>query len=159
MQINQNQEAQDLKKIAEFLDSKFRLPGGFRIGWDGILGFIPGIGDLITNILSIYIIVRAAVLGCSPSVILRMGLNVLIDNLVDVIPVFGNFFDLFWKSNLKNLSLIERHQLNPVATTRSSKLVVTLAVIAVIATLLGSVVLIALAAIWVWNQLIGIAAT
>lgn len=147
------ERTQDLKKIAEFLDTKFRLPGGIRIGWDGIIGFIPGIGDLITNIMSIYIIVRGANLGASPSVIIRMGLNVLLDNLFDLVPVLGNFFDLFWKSNVKNLALIESYQANPVATSRSSKWAIGFTLFAVVATLVLSVVLIAFTAVWAFERL------
>lgn len=143
----------DLKKLADFLDTKIKLPGGFKIGWDGIIGFIPGIGDFITNLMSIYIILRATVLGCSPAVILHMGLNVLLDNLFDLIPVLGNFFDLFWKSNTKNLALIDRYVQNPTKTARASTWKVALAVFVVISVLLASVAAIAMVAMWAWGKL------
>ncbi len=115
-----NDNLKDLKFLAESLDAKFTLPGGFKIGWDGILGLLPGIGDITTSCLSFYIILRAAALGCSQSVILQMGLNVLIENFIGVIPILGNVFDFFWKANLRNLELINAHQKNPQATERSS---------------------------------------
>ena len=145
----------DLQKLATFLDSKFQLPGGIRIGWDGILGFIPGIGDVVTNVLSMYIIARAAALGCSPSVIIRMGGNVLLDNLFDLVPVLGNFFDIFWKSNLKNLELLEKFQASPERTTLGSRILVLSTVLLVFAVLIGSVILIGLAALWVFDQISG----
>ena len=141
----------DLKNLAQFLDAKFRLPGGLKIGWDGILGFVPGIGDLITNMLSMYIIARAAALGCSPAIIVRMGGNVLLDNLFDLFPVVGNFFDILWKSNLKNIALIENHQANPEQTTFASKIMVGLTVLIVFAILIGSVFAVGYAAFWLFE--------
>lgn len=149
--VSPSTETQDLKKLAEFLDSKFRLPGGFRIGWDGILGFIPGIGDLVTNLISFYIIVRAAMIGCSPSVILHMGLNVLLDNLFDMIPILGNIFDIIWKSNTRNMALVEKFQLDPASTRRSSRWAVFLALSTVAIMLMVSVALVIAAVIWVWQ--------
>lgn len=146
----------DLKELGHFLDSKFRLPGGFRIGWDGIIGFIPGLGDVVTNTLSMYIIARAAALGCPPAVILRMGGNVLLDNLFDLVPVLGNFFDIFWKSNLRNIALVERFEASPARTTMASRILVVATVILVFAVLIGSVILIGFAAFWVFEQLRGI---
>lgn len=143
----------DLDNLARFLDSKYQLPGGIRIGWDGILGFIPGVGDLITNMLSMYIIVRAAALGCSPAVILRMGGNVLLDNIFDLVPVLGNFFDIFWKSNLKNIALIERYQANPARTDASSKFLVGLTVICVFAVLISSVIAVGYVAVMLFEYI------
>ena len=141
----------DLEQLAKLLDAKYQLPGGFRIGWDGILGFVPGIGDLITNILSMYIIARAAALGCSPSVILRMGGNVLLDNLFDLFPIIGNFFDIFWKSNLKNIELLDQFQAHPTKTTFTSKLLIVATVSFVFAILIASVVAIGYVAVWLFN--------
>lgn len=110
-----------LKRLAAFLDSRFPLPFGLRIGWDGILGLIPGVGDLITNVLAFTILAQAVRLKCPPSVLARMGANLLVENLVDAIPIIGNFFDFFWKANLKNIALLERYQLNPKPETLRSR--------------------------------------
>jgi hypothetical protein len=148
-----NSSPTDLKKLAEFLDSKFRLPGGIRIGWDGIIGFIPGIGDFVTNLVSLYIIFRAAMLGCPPSVLMRMGLNVLLDNVFDLVPVLGNFFDIFYKSNLRNIEVIERYQASPQPTVRSARMVIVGTLMLVTLMLFGSVVLVGYMAVWVWNYI------
>ncbi|MBY0314020.1 MAG: DUF4112 domain-containing protein [Bdellovibrionales bacterium] len=129
----------DLKKLSEFLDTKYRLPGGFRIGWDGIIGFIPGLGDLVSNILSSYIMARAAMVGAPPAVILRMGINVLIDNVVDIVPIFGNFFDIFWKSNTRNVALVEKYMNNPRGVNRSSKWMVFATLVFILGLLAASV--------------------
>jgi len=148
-----NPSPNDLKKLAEFLDSKFRLPGGIRIGWDGIIGFIPGIGDFITNLVSLYIIFRAAMMGCPPSVLLRMGLNVLLDNVFDLVPVLGNFFDIFYRSNLRNIEVVELYQTSPQPTVRSARMVIVGTLMLVTLMLLGSVVLVGYMAVWVWNYI------
>jgi hypothetical protein len=112
----------DVKYIADLLDTKFQLSNGWRFGWDGILGLIPGAGNLITDAFSLYIIFRSAVLGCSPSILLHMVLNVVIDNLVDKIPILGFFFDFFWKANTKNVRLLENYLKQPNASRKQSKL-------------------------------------
>lgn len=103
----------DIKTITELMDDKFKGPLGFRFGLDGVIGLIPGVGDLITNFISFYIIARAALAGYPASVILRMCLNVVIENIVDWIPLFGNIFDFFWKSNRKNLQVIYNYDHDP----------------------------------------------
>jgi hypothetical protein len=117
------QAPQDLKNLSILLDSKFGI-GKFRFGWDGIIGLVPVIGDLVTSGASLYIVFRAAALGCPPSVLLRMGCNILIDDLLDVIPVLGHVFDFVWKSNNKNIVLLERYLNDPRQTTRSSRVMI-----------------------------------
>lgn len=151
-QKNLASEVAHLKKIAEFMDSKFRLPGGFRIGLDGIIGFIPGLGDLIANSVSFYILYQAAVIGCPPSVIIRMGFNVLLDNLIDTIPILGNFFDIFWKANNRNVALVETYVANPRKTTLASRFAIAAALSVVAVTLILSLTLVVFVAIWAWDQ-------
>jgi len=80
-----------------------------RIGIDGIMGIIPGVGDGIGALFSAYIIARAAHMGVPRALLLRMAGNVGIDTLVGTIPLLGDLFDMTWKSNLRNLQLLERH--------------------------------------------------
>lgn len=151
---NQNLQSEvlHLKKIAKAMDSQFKLPGGFSIGWDGIIGFIPGLGDLIANSVSFYILYKAAVMGCGPSVIIRMGFNILLDNLFDIIPVLGNFFDIFWKANNKNIALIERYVANPRQTTLRSRFAIAAALSVVALFLILSLTIVVFVAIWAWEQ-------
>jgi hypothetical protein len=113
-----------ISELAEFLDSQYRLPGGIRIGWDGILGFIPGLGDLVSNFISLYIVAQAAWMGCPPSVIARMFGNLIVDNFLDAIPILGNFADFFWKANNRNVAIVESYLANPRRTTVRSRIVV-----------------------------------
>jgi hypothetical protein len=118
----------DIRYLADLLDTKFKTPNGWRFGWDGILGFIPGIGNIVTDILSFYILFRAAILGCPPAVILRMALNVVIDNIVDKVPGLGLLFDFIWKANTKNIQLMDNYFAHPHQANKLSKsvLIVTL---------------------------------
>ena len=136
-----NQKLQRLKKISVLMDSQFSGPFGLKFGLDGLLGLVPVVGDFITSFISLYIVLQAALLGCGPSVILRMGLNLLIENLIDFLPVIGNFFDFLWKANNKNILLIEQHLSDPLSTTLKSRLTLGLVAFVILAILIGSVAL------------------
>jgi len=123
--------ARNLRWLAETLDSRYRI-FGIRIGWDAILGLIPGFGDVATNVAGFYIMLQASNLGAPASVILRMGLNLVIDNLFDSVPVFGNIADIFWRANLRNVTLLERYMENPRRATVSSRWVVGLTALFVV---------------------------
>lgn len=114
-----------LRKLAWLLDSSIPIPGTrFRIGIDGLIGLIPGLGDAIGALVSSYILAEAARLNAPKTVILRMGLNVLVDTLLGMIPVLGDFFDLAWKANLRNVRLLEDYSHNPEVVGASSRLIV-----------------------------------
>ena len=130
-----------------------RGPGGFRFGWDGLIGLIPGVGDLITGSMSMYVIIRAAGLGAPPSLLLRMGGNVLFENIVDMIPFVGNIFDFFWKSNTRNLTLLDNYLARPHATTRKARVWVALTVIVILAAIAGMIAISLLILRAVWDML------
>lgn len=98
-----------LRKLVNLLDSAFTIPGtNHRFGLDAIVGLIPGAGDLATSVVSLYIVYEAHKLGAPGSAIARMLLNIAIDFLVGAIPILGDIFDTFWKSNVRNLRILER---------------------------------------------------
>lgn len=135
MQNEQNEKVpQDLRTLADLLDSKFLLPFGIRVGWDGIIGLIPGFGGLATTLLSCYIIARAVLLGVSIPTLLRMGLNVLIDNGISIVPIAGWIGDFFWRSNVKNIGLIERHARDPRGTSVRSGALVGVVLVSTVST-------------------------
>lgn len=99
-----------LQVLAQLLDNSITIPGtGRKIGLDPIVGLIPGIGDLIGAVLSAYIILEAARADVSGFMLVRMVTNVALDTLLGSVPVVGDLFDAMWKSNIKNVSLLERH--------------------------------------------------
>jgi hypothetical protein len=98
-----------LEKLGSLLDSRFRLPGGFRFGLDPLIGLVPGVGDAASAIVALYIVLEAWRLGASRGTLARMLLNVGLDFGVGVIPVVGDVADFVFKSNRRNLDLLRRH--------------------------------------------------
>lgn len=98
----------DLERLARLLDNSIRLPGNLRIGLDGLIGLIPGVGDAIGAMLGFYIVSRASALGVPKPVLGRMLLNVGVDALVGAVPVFGDLFDFGYKANARNIRLMRR---------------------------------------------------
>ncbi|MBI4527588.1 MAG: DUF4112 domain-containing protein [Deltaproteobacteria bacterium] len=96
--------------LADLLDQRFTIPGtSIRIGLDPILGLIPGIGDALANIAGSAILIIAAQLNLPKVVLIRMGLNVACNALFGAIPVFGDVFSIWFRSNAKNAELLERY--------------------------------------------------
>jgi C4-dicarboxylate transporter len=92
------------------MDSAFRIPGtGFRVGWDGILGLIPGIGDAAALAPALYILWRAQKLGAPPVLLGRMAAWVAADTAVGAVPVIGDIFDIGLKANRRNVALLRDH--------------------------------------------------
>ena len=99
-----------LRRWSTLLDSVFAFPGsGIRFGWDPILGLVPGLGDVVTPLFSVAIVVTGMQLGMPRVVQLRMLLNVAIDAVVGAVPLVGDAFDVAWKANDRNMRLLERH--------------------------------------------------
>lgn len=102
-------ELRQLDRLAHLLDSRFQVPGTkFRVGWDGILGLIPVLGDAVTVVPSLYLLWRARKFEVPRSVLFRMGLNSMIDYLAGNIPLVGDLFDVAFKANLRNTRLLRR---------------------------------------------------
>lgn len=111
----------DVERLATWLDEAFTVPGTrYRIGWDSIVGLIPGAGDLLMTLPALWIVMRALDLGVPKVVAARMVLNILIDNLIGAIPIIGDLFDAFWKANRRNVELLDRYYRDPRSTRRRS---------------------------------------
>lgn len=98
----------EIAAFGRFLDSSIRLPGGFRIGWDGIIGLVPGVGDVVGMGLSGWLVWRAAQLGLPRSTIARMVGNVVLEGVIGAVPVLGDAFDFAFKANNRNVALLLR---------------------------------------------------
>lgn len=96
-----------LDDLADLMDSRFRVPiVGWRFGLDGLLGLIPGIGDVATLGPSAYLVWQARKMGASNGTIGRMATNTAIDFVVGGIPVIGDVFDVAFKANRRNIELL-----------------------------------------------------
>lgn len=96
-----------LKTIAKFMDSGWGIPfTKIRFGADAVAGLVPGFGDAATALVSIYIVLEARKLGAPNPLLVKMLANVAIDAGLGTIPFVGDVFDVFFKSNLKNMDLL-----------------------------------------------------
>ena len=113
------------KWIAYIMDEVVRLPGTkFRFGLDPVLGLIPGIGDTSSALVSAFALVQAVRLGVPKVVLVRMTLNILVNELIGVVPVVGDAFSFWFKSNARNYEIIKHHRLGTTAPKRSDWLFV-----------------------------------
>jgi len=109
-----------LGRLAWLLDSSLRVPGTrFRFGLEPIIGLIPGVGDVASGGLGLYLIVRAVQFRLPGVVILRMVVNTLLDLTIGAIPVLGDLFDFAYKSNSRNMRLFDEYAADPGRSTRS----------------------------------------
>lgn len=127
-----------LRQFSDLLDNAVAIPGtNYRVGIDPLLGLLPGGGDTLGAMLSAYIVLQAAQLGAPRATLLRMVWNILLDSLVGTIPLLGDFVDVAWKANTKNMTLLEAHMRSPYNRQKTDTWFVYL--------LLGGVVLVAIA--------------
>jgi uncharacterized protein DUF4112 len=138
-----------LRQLARLLDAAVRVPGtNIRFGLDAVLGLIPGAGDIAGGILSTFIIVQAAKLGAPRSVLARMVTNVAVDSIVGVVPILGDLFDVGWKSNLRNIALLERYVERPQATRAASRWAVIGAVATVAVIVVAMIAVVVMVVRW-----------
>ena len=111
--------------LALIMDEFLRLPGTkFRFGLDPILGLVPGIGDTASAIVSALALLQAARYGLPKVVLARMSLNILINELVGIIPGVGDAFSFWFKSNARNYRILQEHAAGPRKARRSDWLFV-----------------------------------
>jgi hypothetical protein len=103
-----------LEVIADLLDSRWRIPGtGIRFGSDALLSLLPGLGPVVSTVISGYLIWEARRLGVSTGTVLRMIGNVGLDGLISAVPVAGAVGDVFFRANRRNMALLRRHLARP----------------------------------------------
>src|SRR5689334_16216201 len=79
------------EKIAWMMDGMFKV-GPWSIGLDGLLGLIPGLGDILGALIGMLIVLRAAQAGVPRIAIARMVTNIAIDTFVGSLPILGDAF-------------------------------------------------------------------
>lgn len=138
-------DASLMAAIARLMDNAFVIPGTtIRFGLDPLIGLIPGFGDTAGAVISSLLLLQGARSGVPKIVLARMALNVLINTAIGAIPVFGDVFSVSFKSNAKNLLLLQRHG----STGRRSTAGDWWFVIALVAGLIGAVVACAAGLFW-----------
>src|ERR1700682_4350574 len=112
-----------LERLAWLMDDLIRVPGlGWRFGLDALVGLIPGFGDTATSLASFYILASAVRYRVPKITLLRMGLNIGIDYVLGSLPLVGDVFDAWWKSNQMNIALLRKRATVSAEDARSGKL-------------------------------------
>jgi ABC-type antimicrobial peptide transport system permease subunit len=143
-----------LRSWADLLDARFRIPGTrIRFGLDPILSLVPGLGDLASPIFAVVLLVHAIYLGVPRVVMLRMLANAMVDAVIGAVPIVGNVGDVFWRANLANLALLERHARPGVPPTRGDYVFLFAMAALIGALVIGPVVLGIWLTIWLWRAL------
>ncbi len=99
-----------LGRLADVLDSRFRIPGTNQtFGVDAILGIVPVGGDIVGLVASAAVVGRAVQIGARGWTLVLMLVNVALDATVGSVPVLGTVFDVVYKANNRNVRLLETH--------------------------------------------------
>jgi len=99
-----------LEALARLMDGAFVLPGtNIRMGLDALIGLLPVAGDIISGLISSYLIWEARQLGAPKWLIARMMTNTLLDTVLGAVPLVGDAFDVMFRANMKNMALLRRH--------------------------------------------------
>ena len=146
-----------IRSLSHLLDNSITIPGTrYRFGLDPILGLVPGGGDFASFLFSAYIIWEGAQLGVSQETLTRMLSNVLFDTIAGTVPVFGDFVDVTWKANTKNVALLEDHLKVAPANARSvNRWIVVAALLGLLIVFIGVVTLSFLVFSWLFRQFTG----
>ena len=94
--------------MSDLLDSRFKLPGtNLRFGLDPLIGLIPGVGDIVSYGMSSALIIGMVRQGAPFKIVMRMLWNLLLDTTLGSIPIAGDVFDVWFKSNRRNYRMFK----------------------------------------------------
>ena len=106
-QLDTEKRVKKIERIVRLLDDSFKIPfTNIKFGFDVLIGLFPAAGDIITALISLYLVWSSSKLNISRSTILTMLWNIVLDTLVGTIPLLGDVFDLAFKANRKNYKLL-----------------------------------------------------
>ncbi|MGR3496823.1 DUF4112 domain-containing protein [Citreimonas sp.] len=98
------------EKIARRMDNAVRIPfTRMTFGMDAVLGLVPGVGDALAMLPSLYILQVANMAGAPRRLLAKMATNIAIDWAIGVVPLVGDIFDIAYKANLRNVALLRAH--------------------------------------------------
>jgi hypothetical protein len=99
-----------MRGLARLMDTALRIPGTrFSFGADSVIGLVPGIGDFAGAAISLYIVNEARRLGVPNDKLVKMLVNIGFDAAAGSVPLIGDLFDVYFKSNRRNLDLVLAH--------------------------------------------------
>lgn len=142
--------------LATILDTTVRIPGtSLYLGLDPLIGLIPGIGDVLANVMGTIILGLAARLQVPHIVIARMSLNLLINGVVGAVPILGDLFSVWFRSNLRNAALLREAATQSARTTHRDWIYVVAIIGGTVVLLLGLVALVVWLVISLWSRFAG----
>lgn len=144
-----------LRHLTWLLDDAIRLPFGFRMGLDALVGLIPGLGDLFGGAAAAYGLGVAWQLGAPPVILARMVFNASIDTLFGIIPVVGDLWDIGFASHRRNLAILEHWLAEPEHAVRRSTIALVVAVVVLMLVLATAFALAVWLVIWIVSRLSG----
>lgn len=98
------------RRVSWLLDECIRIPGtSIRFGLDPLLGLIPYGGETAATIIGTTILGEAGRKGIPFKTLARMGGNMLLNAGIGTIPVVGDIFSFWFKSNTRNYSLLNTY--------------------------------------------------
>ena len=135
-----------LRRLVHVWDEAVRLPGTrIAVGLDALVGLVPGLGDAVGALVASAVLVAALRAGVPPAVAARMLLNIALDACVGAVPVVGDLFDVGFRANARNVTLLEHWLADPARAARGSRI----ALVAVAIGGLALVAAVAVAAVWI----------
>jgi hypothetical protein len=144
----------NLDLLAHVLDDLFRIPGTpIRLGLDGLIGLIPGLGDILGGLASSILIFAAWVRGVPYITLVRMMVNLGLSVVIGAIPLLGDVFDIAWKANRRNYTLMVRHLRQPHWHTWKDYVFLLCLGLAILAILAAPLVVLLLIVLWLIHRL------
>jgi hypothetical protein len=145
--LAREEEVRRVGALVRWLDDLIRIPGTkLGIGLDPLIGAIaPGVGDAVTGAASLAVLMTAIRRGVPTIVVARMILNIAIDTIFGAIPVVGDAFDILWRSNYRNLQLLERHQGELEPRARAGDYALVLGAVGLVAASVAAPIM-----LWMW---------
>jgi len=99
----------ELEVFSQLMDNQFRVPVlGWRFGLNAIIDLVPELGDIVTSLIALYVLVSAVRYRVPKITLLRMGINIAIYFIGGIVPVVGDVFAIWWKPNIRNLNLLRQ---------------------------------------------------
>ena len=142
--------------LAKVMDTTIRIPGtSWSIGLDPLLGLIPGIGDVLANLIGTVILGLATRLQLPRVVLARMSLNLLINGTVGAVPLVGDIFSIWFRSHARNAVLLREAAMKPDRETHADWFYVSGIIGGTVGLLLLTITFVVWLVITLWGMAMG----
>ncbi len=104
------EKARTSRRLSWLLDEFIRIPGtDLRFGLDPLLGLIPYGGETVATVFGAMILGEAGKKGLPFATLAKMGGNMILNAAVGAIPLVGDLFSFWFKSNSRNYRLLNTY--------------------------------------------------